>query len=112
MSSSGSDVEGEQSDFATRLNWVRGWQSAFFSLYCGVMAVSLFLYLCLLRVVARDVAQIPLHVQCGAIRFVSLIGEIRAVEPSTLYNVDILIFCPQRSFQKKFFKQSARTKTG
>ena len=60
-SSSGSDVEGEQSDFATRLNWVRGWQSAFFSLYCGVMAVSLFLYLCLLRAVARDAARIPLY---------------------------------------------------
>ena len=32
---------------------MRGWQSAFFSLYCAVMAVSLALYLCLIRAVAR-----------------------------------------------------------
>jgi len=50
---SGDEVESAQSDFATRLRWVRGWQSVFFSLYCGVMAVSLVLYLCLIRAVAR-----------------------------------------------------------
>ena len=51
----GDEVESAQSDFATRLRWARGWQSAFFSLYCAVMAVSLVLYLCLIRAVARSV---------------------------------------------------------
>ena len=49
----GGDVESALADFSTRLRWVRGWQSAFFSLYCAVMAVSLALYLCLIRAVAR-----------------------------------------------------------
>ena len=57
MSGGGGDVESALSDFATRLRWVRGWQSVFFSLYCAVMAVSLVLYLCLIRAVAR-------YVQC------------------------------------------------
>ena len=55
MSGGGGDVESALSDFATRLRWVRGWQSVFFSLYCAVMAVSLVLYLCLIRAVARYV---------------------------------------------------------
>ncbi len=45
-------VEDAQADFTSRLLWVQGWQSVFFTLYCIVMGVSLAIYLCLLRAVA------------------------------------------------------------
>ena len=45
-------VESTQSDFSAGLRWMKAWQAAFFSLYTIVFAVSLALYVGLLRAAA------------------------------------------------------------
>ena len=71
------DVENDQSDFSTGARWANAWQSMFFSLYCVVMVISLFLFMCLIRAVAKfkDRKETPVYFFLFFLFFISLVED-------------------------------------
>eukprot|EP00095_Tigriopus_kingsejongensis_P006479 maker-scaffold1058_size66152-snap-gene-0.12 protein:Tk06479 transcript:maker-scaffold1058_size66152-snap-gene-0.12-mRNA-1 annotation:"olfactory receptor 1f12-like" len=84
----GDDVELDQSDFSSRVRWAATWQSIFFTLYCFVMLVSLFLFLCLLRAVAMNKKkETPTYFFLALIFFLSLVEDSLIVQQFIMVNV-------------------------
>ncbi|XP_059089044.1 uncharacterized protein LOC131885120 [Tigriopus californicus] len=84
----GDDVELDQSDFSSNVRWAKSWQSIFFALYCFVMLISLILFLCLLRSVARNnKKEIPTYFFLIFIFFLSLVEDALIIHQFILVNV-------------------------
>lgn len=84
----GDDVELDQSDFSSKVRWASSWQSIFFALYCFVMLISLILFLCLLRSIARNSKkEVPTYFFLIFIFFLSLVEDALIIQQFILVNV-------------------------
>ena len=83
------DVEADQNDFSSQVRWANAWQSIFFALYCMVMLVSLFLFLCLLRAMARHTPkkETPLYFFIVFIFFTGLVEDALIIQQFIMVNV-------------------------
>ena len=83
------DVEADQNDFSSQVRWANAWQSSFFALYCMVMLVSLFLFLCLLRAMARHTPkkETPLYFFIVFIFFTGLVEDALIIQQFIMVNV-------------------------
>lgn len=71
------DVENEESDFSAGVRWANAWQAMFFSLYCIVMLISLALFFCLVRAVAKlkERKETPIYFFLFFLFFISLVED-------------------------------------
>ena len=81
MATSGVSVEQDENDFVSGTPIANIWQVIFFTLDCIVMLISLFLNMCLVRAVARNIhKETPLYFFMLFIFFTSLVDDALIIE--------------------------------